>query len=122
MRSKSKTDTAAEAYTTLKHYISYELPNKALALVTCQLKQAVIDELRSNPTAEIDVTAGGVTAETIRTPDFVVCLTSTKEERKQGQVRMNDVASRHSESFNSFYMGAELSCSYFYSDPALNNV
>lgn len=122
LRSKSKTDTAAEAYQSLKHYISYELVNKALALVTCQLKQNVIDELRANPTAEIDVTAGGVTAETIRTPDFVTCLTSTKEERKQGQVRMNDVASRHSESFNSFYMGAELACSYFYSDPALNDV
>ena len=120
LRGKSKTDTAAEAYTILKHYVSYELADKALALVTCQLKQTVIDELRNNPASEIDVTAGGVTAETIRTPDFVVCLTSTKEERKQGQVRMNDVASRHSESFNNFYMGADLGCSYFYSDPGLN--
>ena len=122
LKSKSKTDAAAEAYTSLKHYISYELPNKALALVTAQLKQVVIDELRNNPHADIDVNAGGVTAESIRSPDFVTCLTSTKEERKQGQVRMNDVASRHSESFESFYMGAELGCCYFYSDPGLNDI
>ncbi len=120
-KGKSKTDAAADAYTTLKHYISYELPTKALGLVTAQLKQVVIDELRNNPQATIDTNAGGVTAETIRSPDFVVCLTSTKEERQQGQVRMNDVAVRHTESFNSFYMGADLGCCYFYSDPALND-
>ena len=119
---KSKTDTAAEAYTQLKHYISYEMNIPAVALVTCQMKQAVIDQIRNNPEAEVDVTAGGVTAETIRTPDFVTCLVSTKEERKMGQVKMHDVASRHSESFDTFYMGAELGCCYFYSDPALNEV
>lgn len=120
LKGKSRTDTAAEAYTTLKHYISYELVNKAVALVTCQLKQTVIDEIRSNPEAEVDVTAGGVTSETIRTPDFVVCLLSTKEERKMGQVRIHDVASRHSESFDTFYVGADLGSAYFYSDSALN--
>ena len=121
LRGKSKTDTAAECYTTLKHYISYELPTKALALVTCQLKQEVIDNLRNDPTAEIDVTAGGVTAESIRTPDFVVGLISTKQERKMSMVKLQDVASRHSESFDSFYVKAELGCCYFESDPDLNN-
>lgn len=122
LRGKSKTDAAAEAYTTLKHYVSYELPTKALALVTCQMKQEVIDNIRSNPEAEIDVTAGGVTAETIRTPDFVTCLVSTKQERKMGQVKVCDVASRHTESFDSFYVHAELGCCYFQSDASLNEV
>ena len=119
---KSKPERIGEAYTILKNYINNKLARKALALVTCQLKQTVVDEIRKNPDAEIDVTAGGESAETIRTPDYVICLVSTKEERSNNLVKIHDVAVRHAESFKPFYARAEFGCCTFYSDPGLNAI
>lgn len=119
---KSKPDRIGECFTILKNFINNKLPRKALALVTAQLKQAIIDELRKNPTMEIPETAGGESAETIRTPDYVVCLVSTKEERQNKLAKLHDVAVRHTAPFKPFYLRAEFGCCHFYSDPGLNAV
>lgn len=104
----------------LKNFINNRLPRKALALVTAQLKQEIINELRQNPAMEIPETAGGGSAETIRTPDYVVCLVSTKEERLNKLAKLHDVANRHTAPFKPFYLRAEFGCCNFYSDPGLN--
>jgi len=118
---KPRTDRVAEAFTLLKNFVSNKLRRKALAIVTAQLKQAVVDKLRANPKEEIDVTAGGESAETIRTPDYVVGVFSTKTERNLGQLKIHDVATRHGASFDSCYIKCELGCGYFASDPSLND-
>lgn len=119
---KTKVDRISETYVKLKNYVCNKMKRKALCLVTAQLKQNVIDEIRQHPDSEVDVTAGAESAETIRTPDFITCIISTKEERKLGHVKMCDVGTRHSESFDTFYLGAKLGCVHFYSDPELNKV
>lgn len=121
LQGKSRVDRVAEAYTVLKNFVSNKMRRKALCIVTAQIKQAVVDQLRKDPKMDIDVTAGGESAETIRTPDFVIGIMSTKEERNLGQIRIHDVAVRHGATFDTSYIGAELGCGYFYSDPALNN-
>lgn len=117
---KPQHEAIGNCFTLLKNFINSRLPRKALALVTAQLKQEIIDELRQNPTMEIPETAGGGSAETIRTPDYVLCLVSTKEERKGKLAKLHDVAVRHTEPFKPFYLRAEFGCCYFYSDPGLN--
>lgn len=119
---KPKAERIGECFTILKNFINNKLPRKALALVTAQLKQSIIDELRANPQMEIPETAGGESAETIRTPDYVVCLVSTKEERRNKLAKLHDVAVRHTEAFKPFYLRAEFGCCYFYSDSGLNAV
>lgn len=119
---KSKPDRIGECFTILKNFINNKLPRKALALVTAQLKQSIIDELRANPQMEIPETAGGESAETIRTPDYVICLVSTKEERQNKLAKLHDVAVRHTAPFKPFYLRAEFGCCHFYSDPGLNAI
>lgn len=119
---KPKAERIGECFTILKNFINNKLPRKALALVTAQLKQSIIDELRANPQMEIPETAGGESAETIRTPDYVVCLVSTKEERQNKLAKLHDVAVRHTAPFKPFYLRAEFGCCHFYSDPGLNAI
>lgn len=117
---KSKVERISEAYMMLKDFIANKLPRKAIAIVPAQLKQEVIDELRRNPSAILDVTSGGESAETIRSPDEVIGLFSSKDERSAGKMKIYSVASRHSADFEPFYVRCELGCCYFYSDPSLN--
>lgn len=117
---KTKVERISEAYMLLKDFIANKLPRKAIAIVPAQLKQDVINYLRKNPGETIDVTSGGESAETVRSPDEVIGLFSTKEERNTGKMRIYSVASRHSANFDDFYVRCELGCCYFYSDPSLN--
>lgn len=117
---KGKVERISEAYTLLKSYVTSKMKRKALCILTAQLKQEVVDMLRKNPKETIDVTAGGESAETIRTPDYVIGLMSTKNERALGQMKIYDVAVRHGATFEDCYIGCQLGCGYFYSDPALN--
>ena len=117
---RGKVDRISEAYTLLKSYVTSKMKRKALCILTAQLKQDVVDMLRKNPNETIDVTAGGESAETIRTPDYVIGLMSTKNERALGQMKIYDVAVRHGASFEDCYIGCQLGCGYFYSDPGLN--
>ena len=118
---KGKVERISEGYTLLKSYVTSKMKRKALCILTAQLKQEVVDTLRKNPKETIDVTAGGESAETIRTPDYVIGLFSTKNERNLGQMKIYDVAVRHGASFDDCYIGCQLGCGYFYSDPSLNN-
>ena len=119
---KPKAERIGECYTILKNFINNRLPRKALAIVTAQLKQTVVDELRANPTMELTETAGGESAETIRTPDYVICIVSTKEERRNQLAKLQDVAVRHTDTFKPFYLRAEYGSCYFSSDAGLNAV
>ena len=113
---KNKVDRVSSAYMLLKSYISTGIMRPALAIVPAQLKQDVVDFLRSHPNETIDVTAGGESAETIRSPDEVLGLFSSKEERAAGFMKIYSVASRHSENFSDFQVRTDLKCCHFYDE------
>lgn len=98
---KPKTQTISEGFMRAKNYVSNQMKVPAAMLVTAQIKQTVVDELRKNPEMELDITAGGESAETIRTPDEVIGVYSSKDERKSGLTNIQHVASRHGDSFPS---------------------
>lgn len=116
-----KVERISQAYQELKSFISTRMKRSALAIIPAQLKQETVDYLRKNPDETIDVTAGGESAETIRTPDDVIGLFSSKEERAAKLMHVYSVASRHSGTFPDFQVRADLQCCYFFSDPSLNN-
>lgn len=117
---KKKNERISECYMKLKSYVSKKMKVHAICLCTAQIKQEVIDYIRSHPDEELDVTAGGESAETIRTPDEVLGVFSTKQERDMNRMRIYDVASRHSKSFDTMYVHCELGCGYFESRRELN--
>ena len=117
---KGKVERIGECYTTFKDFVAHKIPGGILGLVTAQMKQEVINELRNNPTETIDVTAGGESAETIRTPDEVIGLFSSKTERSNGQMKLYNVASRHHETFEDFYCGCDLAIGDFFDNEELN--
>ena len=110
---KKKSERISDAYMALKSYVATEMRVPALAIVPAQLKQEAVDILRKNPDDTIDITAGGESAETIRTPDEVIGLFSNKEERSGNIMKMYHVASRHSGSFPDFVCRCYLECCYF---------
>lgn len=110
---KGKSERISDAYMRLQSFIKTKLRKPALAIMPAQLKQDTVDFLRKNPDETIDVTGGGESAETIRTPDEVIGLFSSKEERTGNIMHMYHVASRHSQSFPDFMCRCYLECCYF---------
>lgn len=115
-----KTEYLSKGFMRLKNYVANKMKVPALCLVTAQYKQDVIDMMRKNPNSEIDVTSGGETAESIRTPDDVLGLFSNATERENRMMKVYDVASRGNGHFEPFYMGCALGSGSFWSDPSLN--
>lgn len=113
---KNKVDRISSAYMLLKSFISNGIKRPALAIVPAQLKQEVVDFLRAHPNETIDVTAGGESSETVRSPDEIIGLFSSKEERAAGFMKLYSVASRHSESFDDLQIRASLKCCHFYDE------
>lgn len=116
----NKVTRISECYMTLKNYISKQMKVPALCLCTAQIKQSVVDYIRSHPDEELDVTSGGESAETIRTPDEIIGIFGTKAERMAGRTKLHCVASRHNRDARAFYIHAEFGCGYFESNPGLN--
>ena len=116
----SKSEKISEAYMLFKRFLVNGLKVPPLGIVPAQLKQYYVDFLRKNPGEDIDVTAGGESAETIRSPDEIIGLFSSKEERNAGIMNIYSVGTRHSQTFDNFAARCELACCYFYSDPELN--
>lgn len=114
-KGKGKVERISEAYMETKNFIANRLKRPALGIMPAQLKQDVVDFLRRNPDETIDVTAGGESAETVRTPDEVVGLFSSKEERDNNIMKIYSVASRHNGSFQDFQARCYLECCYFLS-------
>jgi hypothetical protein len=114
----SKVDRISEGFMSAKDLVAHKLPKPALGILTAQLKQSTIDWLRSHPDETMDVTAGGESAETIRTPDIIHGLFSSKDERKENKTHFYCVGSRHSEAFDDFVAKCELNCAYFEYDPS----
>ena len=110
---RNKVDRISEGFMATKDLVAHKLPVPALAILTAQLKQSTIDWLRSHPDETMDVTAGGESAETIRTPDIIHGLFSTKDERKENEMHIYCVGARHSEAFDDFKARCELNCAYF---------
>lgn len=118
---KGKVERVSEAYMMTKDFLANKLKVPALGIMPAQLKQDVVDFLRRNPDETIDVTAGGESAETIRTPDETIGLFSTKEERDNNIMKIYSVASRHNGSFQDFQAKCYLECCFFTSqDEAIN--
>lgn len=116
---RGKVERISQAYQEMKVFITTRMKRPVLAVLPAQLKQDTVDFLRKNPDETIDVTAGGESAETIRSPDEVIGLFSSKEERAAGMMHIYSVASRHSGNFPDFRARADLQCCYFESDPSL---
>lgn len=120
-RSKSgKSEYLSRGFMSLKNYVANKMKIPALCLITAQYKQSVVDEIRKHPENEIDVTAGAETAESIRTPDDVIGLFSSADERENRKMKVYDIASRSNGRFAPFYMGCALGCAKFWSDDELN--
>lgn len=114
-KNKGKVERISEAYMETKNFLANRLKRPALGLMPAQLKQDVVDYLRRNPEETIDVTAGGESAETVRTPDEVIGLFSSKEERDNNIMKIYSVASRHNASFQDFQARCYLECCFFLS-------
>lgn len=115
-KGKGKVERISEAYMQTKDFIANRLKVPALGLMPAQLKQDVVDFLRKNPDETIDVTSGGESSETVRTPDEVVGLFSSKEERDNNIMKIYSVASRHNGSFTDFQARCYLECCFFTSE------
>jgi hypothetical protein len=109
----SRPEKISEAYITLKDFLANRLKIPALGIMPAQLKQTVVDYMRSHPDDTIDVTAGGESSETIRTPDESIGLFSSKEERDNNMMKIYSVASRHNGSFQDFQCKCYLECCFF---------
>lgn len=114
-KGKGKVERISEAYMETKNFLANRLKRPALGIMPAQLKQDVVDFLRRNPDETIDVTAGGESAETVRTPDEVIGLFSSKEERDNNIMKIYSVASRHNGSFQDFQARCYLECCFFLS-------
>lgn len=114
-KGKAKVERISEAYMMAKDFLANKLAVPALGIMPAQLKQTAVDTLRKNPDETIDVTAGGESAETIRTPDESIGLFSTKEERDNNIMKIYSVASRHNGSFQDFQARCYLECCFFIS-------
>lgn len=112
---RPKVERISEAYTNIKTFLKDKLKVPALGIMPCQLKQDVVDFLRRNPEETIDVTAGAESADTIRQPDHVIGLFSSKEERDNNIMKVYSVASRHNGSFHDFQARCYLECCFFLS-------
>lgn len=119
-RGINKVERISTAYENIKIFLSSMLPTPAFGILTAQLKQEVVNDMRGNPDAEMDVTSGGEAAATIRTPDYVIGVFSSKEERNAGLQKIYSVASRHNASFNNFTCRLDYGCCYYESDENLN--
>ena len=122
LQKRPKSEFLSQGFQKFKAYVAGKLPNPVLGIVTAQYKQSAIDELRSRDergeqNKEIDVTAGGETAESIRTPDDVIGLFSNAEERADGAMRFYDIASRGNDHFEPFYIGCALGHGMFWDSP-----
>jgi archaellum biogenesis ATPase FlaH len=115
-KGKGKVERISEAYMETKNFIANRLKVPVLGIMPAQLKQDVVDFLRRNPDETIDVTSGGESAETVRTPDEVIGLFSSKEERDNNIMKIYSVASRHNGSFQDFQARCYLECCYFMSE------
>lgn len=112
---KGRVERTTEAYIKMKDFLANKLRIAALGIMPSQLKQVTIDQLRKDPEATIDVTAGAETAETIRTPDEIWGLFSSKEERDNNIMKFYSVASRHNGSFPDFQSKCFLQSCFFMS-------
>ena len=112
-KGKGKVERISEAYMETKNFLANRLKRPALGIMPAQLKQDEVDFLRRNPDETISVTAGGESAETVRTPDEVIGLFSSKEERDNNIMKIYSVASRHNGSFTDFRAQCFLECCFF---------
>lgn len=110
----SKSERISDSYMRLKDFV--ENKHKLLGLLPCQLKQEAIKRLRDKPDEDLDVTAGGESAETIRTPDYVLGIFATPEEKRNAKCKFYCVATRHSQSFETFEAHADYGACYFGED------
>ena len=110
LNGRGKAESISEADMKFQDYVANGLKQPALGIVPAQLKQEVIDFIRRNPEETLDVTSGGESAETIRTPDLTIGLFSNKMERENNIMKIYGIANRHSAIFNDFqcrcYLGS----------------
>jgi archaellum biogenesis ATPase FlaH len=107
---RNKSERLSEAFMTAKDYIENKMAKPAAAIVTVQIKQDELKSLRGKVNPEIDVLAGGETSETVRTPDEVLALYATADDKAASQAQLQHVASRHSAQFSPVPLRVDYGC------------
>jgi RecA/RadA recombinase len=110
---RKKTEYLSSAYISLKDYVEHKLNPASACIVTAQFKQEAIKDARNSVDPTFDETSGGETAETIRTPDDVIGVFGTPEQRDIQYTTIYHIASRHTELFKKVDVHALFGNSYF---------
>jgi hypothetical protein len=99
----------------LKSYLSNHRRGKCAGAMSAQFKQHIIEQIRKNPEKEIGTDAGGDSAESIRTPDYVWGVFSTESERAANRQAFYGIASRHSQLPRVVNVGMDYGAKHMYS-------
>ena len=118
--SVSKSERISDCYIRFKDYVQHK--RNVLGIVPCQLKQESIKALKGHADATLDETSGGESSETIRTPDYVIGIYASDEERAESRQRIYCVANRHGASFQMFYAHMDFGCCCYSPDDAARMV
>lgn len=93
----SERERVSKAYKTLLRYCN---SNNVAVLSPGQFKQETFDKLMDGGTSGIDLrTAGGVSAEVVRTPDIIFALWATTDDLINNTMKIFSVPSRFSKAF-----------------------
>lgn len=110
-----KSETIGEAYKALLRYCNAK---NIAVLAPAQYTQEFIKDISKNGSNSADIrTAGGESAEIVRTPDVNIALWASEEDLIRGQMSMLSVPSRTALPFAKFDLLTDLGCCNFYSMP-----
>ncbi|GHU92844.1 hypothetical protein FACS1894208_00870 [Clostridia bacterium] len=110
---RKKSEYLSSAYILLKDYAEHKLAVPPVVICTAQFKQDALKEARNSVEIVFDDTSGGETAETIRTPDDVLGLFGTPEQKDAHRTTLYHIASRHSALFKPLQVRADFEHSFF---------
>jgi len=110
---RKKYEYLSSAYITLKNWVEHKYDIPPVCIVTAQFKQEAIKEARNSADISFDETSGGETAETTRTPDEVLGIFGTPEQKEIGRTTLHHIATRHSSQFKKFEVRANFGAAFF---------
>jgi archaellum biogenesis ATPase FlaH len=103
---RRKVEYLSSAFMQLKDYGAHKLAPAPCIITTAQIKQEAIKEARNSVEITFDETSGGETAETIRTPNEVIAIFGTPNQKEVNRSSLHHVATRHATQFKSFELQA----------------
>jgi hypothetical protein len=113
---RRKVDYLSSAYILLKDYVEHKLDPPPVCIATAQFKQEAIKEAHNTVDVSFDETSGGETAETMRTPDEVIGIFGTPQQKAFNRTTLHHIASRHSALFPKTLVRVNFGSALFESD------